>query len=242
MKRPEAEALLRVWEQGAHSSPVRRGLLLMTAVVPEQAPEELLHWNIGRRDRLLLDLRAELFGPVVRCLTECTRCSEAIELEFRTHEVSVSHGEPGRVYQAEAQGYAVRFRLPDSADLLTLEGLPAAAAERQLLARCVLEVRAPEGEGAAADLPEEALAAVSRGMSEADPQAEIVLDVACPACAAVSPAPFDILTHLWAELDAWARRLLREVHTLAQAYGWAEAEILRMSPMRRRAYLDLIQG
>jgi hypothetical protein len=56
----------------------------------------------------------------------------------------------------------------------------------------------------------------------------------------VSPAPFDIVSHLWTELDAWARRMLREVHALAATYGWSEAEILRMSATRRRAYLDLI--
>jgi len=79
-------------------------------------------------------------------------------------------------------------------------------------------------------------------MSEADPQAEILLEVSCPACSYVSPAPFDIVPHLWAELDAWAKRMLREVHSLAVVYGWSEAEILRMSAARRRIYLDLTGG
>ena len=34
-------------------------------------------------------------------------------------------------------------------------------------------------------------------------------------------------------------RILREVHTLAAAYGWSEAEILALSPARRRVYLEL---
>jgi hypothetical protein len=30
------------------------------------------------------------------------------------------------------------------------------------------------------------------------------------------------------------------VHSLASAYGWSEAEIVRMSPMRRQRYLELV--
>ena len=36
-----------------------------------------------------------------------------------------------------------------------------------------------------------------------------------------------------------ATRLLGEVHTLARAYHWREAEILAMSSRRRQAYLEL---
>jgi hypothetical protein len=40
-------------------------------------------------------------------------------------------------------------------------------------------------------------------------------------------------------LTTWVRRLLREVHTLALAYGWREADILNMSARRRRFYLEM---
>jgi hypothetical protein len=33
---------------------------------------------------------------------------------------------------------------------------------------------------------------------------------------------------------------LREVHTLAWAYGWREADILAMSPARRQFYIELV--
>jgi hypothetical protein len=50
---------------------------------------------------------------------------------------------------------------------------------------------------------------------------------------------FDIVSFFWAEIGAWAQRLLREVHALASAYGWREADILALSAWRRRQYLDL---
>jgi hypothetical protein len=37
-------------------------------------------------------------------------------------------------------------------------------------------------------------------------------------------------------------RLLEEVHSIARAYHWSEAEILALPLPRRRRYLDLLQG
>jgi hypothetical protein len=240
MRTPGTTELLQVWEQGAGKPATMRALLLMMAVSPVSDRGALAHWTIGKRDSLLLNLRDALFGPEIHCLTNCTRCGEPIELDFRLDDIRVPHGEPGRAYRTVAEGYEVYFRLPDSTDLLALDGALPVSAERQLLARCVLEARRDEGDVEATALPDAVLSVISQEMSEADPQAEVLLEVACPACSAVSPAPFDIVSHLWSELDAWARRMLREVHALAMAYGWSETEILRMSATRRRAYLDLI--
>lgn len=240
MRSPETADLLRAWEQGAAKPLTARGLLLMGAMCPEHDSHDLARLSIGQRDRRLLMLRQDLFGPDIQCVTECPRCGEAIELAFRTDEVCVPHGEPGRSYHAAAAGYDVWFRLPDSTDLLALEQQPSAQAERHLVARCALRAQTDGGDFDVAELPPTVMSAVSQKMSEADPQAEIVLDVSCPACSRVSPAPFDIVSHLWLEIDAWARRLLRDVHALAMAYGWSETAILQMSATRRRAYLELI--
>jgi hypothetical protein len=51
---------------------------------------------------------------------------------------------------------------------------------------------------------------------------------------------FDIVPYLWTEINAWAMRLLREIHSLATAYGWREADILAMSAVRRHWYLEMI--
>jgi len=77
-------------------------------------------------------------------------------------------------------------------------------------------------------------------LSLADPHADIRLDLDCSACQARWQAPFDIVPFLWSAVDAWALRLLRDVHRLARAYGWREADILALSPPRRRCYLELL--
>jgi len=51
---------------------------------------------------------------------------------------------------------------------------------------------------------------------------------------------FDIASFFWAEICVQAKRLLREVHTLARAYGWREMDILSMSPARRQFYLEMV--
>jgi hypothetical protein len=242
MNPPGVKELLNVWERGTGRPAAVRALMLMAAVRPGDDIQALSHLSIGQRDRTLLDLREVLFGSAVHCVTDCTQCGEAIELDFRIGDIRLSHGDAGPAYAFQHDGYDIRFRLPHSADLIALEGERPDTAERQLLARCVLDARTKEGSVGASELPEKVLAAMNQRMSEADPQAEIMLEVSCPACSCVVPAPFDIVSHLWTELDAWARRLLREVHTIASAYGWSESAILDMSPGRRRAYLDLLHS
>jgi hypothetical protein len=51
---------------------------------------------------------------------------------------------------------------------------------------------------------------------------------------------FDVAEFLWREIDAWAKRVLEEVHTLASAYGWAQGEILSLSAARRRRYVSMV--
>ena len=77
-------------------------------------------------------------------------------------------------------------------------------------------------------------------MVQADPLAEILLDFDCPACGASFQEGLELASFVWAELEARARRLLMDVHTLASAYGWGEAEILALSAARREFYLEMV--
>ncbi|MGW0209347.1 hypothetical protein ACWDZ8_27315, partial [Streptomyces sp. NPDC003233] len=94
-------------------------------------------------------------------------------------------------------------------------------------------------EVAAEALPEHVRRRVAQAAAAADPAADIRLNLACPACGHAASAELDIASYLWAELDAWARGTLQDVHLLAGHYGWSESEILALSPLRRRYYLEL---
>jgi hypothetical protein len=106
----------------------------------------------------------------------------------------------------------------------------------------VLSAQRDGADIAVAALPGEVVAAVAARMAEADPQAEVQLALTCPVCAYRWQATFDILSFFWQEINDWAQRILREVHTLATAYGWREADILALSPRRRQFYLEMVGG
>jgi hypothetical protein len=132
----------------------------------------------------------------------------------------------------------LRFRLPDSRDLAAVAGCEDKATARSLLVQRCVSWANREGESVA-ELPAEVTTKLAQRMAERDPQAEVMLDLRCPTCDHAWQALFDIVSFFWTELAAQARRLLREIHTLARAYGWREADILSMSARRRQFYLEL---
>ena len=67
-----------------------------------------------------------------------------------------------------------------------------------------------------------------------------MLALQCVACGHAGEAQLDPGALLWDEIDARARVLLGEVHRLASAYGWSEAEILALGPARRASYIAMV--
>jgi hypothetical protein len=249
MRALSAAELLEVWEQGIDQTPVQRAMALLSPACPERSPDALARLSIGQRDADLLTLRERTFGSRLLSLATCPVCGKRLELTFDVADIqspSLSQGGGGGESHADplslpVDGYGVQFRLPNSLDLEAVAGCGDASAVRQaLLQRCLLSVRHGDGEVDGERLPAAVEEAVVEAMARADPQADVVLDLSCPACDHRWQAMFDIASFFWTELDAWARRTLREVHLLASAYGWREAEILALSPWRRQVYLEMV--
>jgi hypothetical protein len=228
--------ILRVWETASSQGPVDRALTILAASCGT-AREELAKLPIGDRDARLLDVREGTFGQDATGVAACARCGERVE--FTLTLAAVRAARPGAAAgEVEAAGWTLRFRAPDSEDLNAAAG--ATDPRRALAARCVVEARRDGVEVAQPDLPPDALAGLAAAMAESDPQAEVLLDYSCPACGQDGQTLFDIAAFFWEEVRAQARRLLMEVAALAGAFGWSEADILSMSPARRRAYLELV--
>jgi hypothetical protein len=239
---PSQAELLGIWERGEGQWPWRRALALLEGSAPGASDDELASVPIGRRDAMLLDLREQLFGSAFTGVTSCPDCGDEIELTFETSEVRRKAVEGDGPFTINAGPYEVTFRLPDTADLVQLDGVSDLdAARAALLARCVTHTLRDGAAIASADLPADAADAVTARMSEIDPQADVSFDVACPSCGHAWLEPFDVVTFLWTELASWARGLLFDVHQLASAYAWSEDDILRLSPVRRNAYLEMLQ-
>jgi len=240
MHPPATSAMFAAWERGLDEDPVDRGLTLLALACPEAAGEDLAALDIGERDRRLLTLRAAMFGPRLSGLIDCAECGETLELDIAAADLrAAAKPEDGRLAVSVA-GYDLALRLPDSRDLAVCAAADLAAAEAILLRRCVVAASRGGLSVAADDLPATAVEAVARRLSEADPQTDLRLALACAGCGHQWRVPFDIVPFLWTELDAWANRALQEVHILAAAYGWSERDILRLGPGRRRRYLRML--
>lgn len=240
--------LLTVWERGTSQPPTHRAISLLAPVCADAPPHELAQLPIGRRDAHLLTLREQTFGPRLLSLSECPKCGARIELEFDVADIraesEIGAAEIAVPITLRRNNFAVTFRLPNTLDLAAAaEAGNSSGARQRLVERCVLSALNAKGdEIPPIALPEELLTAVAARMSEADPQADVQLAIACPECHHHWNAPFDIAGFFWTELQACAQRLLGEIHELASAYGWREADIQNLSAARRQAYLELVRA
>jgi hypothetical protein len=139
--------------------------------------------------------------------------------------------------------YVVSFRLPTAGDVdrgAVLALVDTERAAREVFRACLLSATRDGFPVDADELPEEIQRAVSTAMSAKDPQAELELELRCPACGTAFSAVFDTASFLLRELDERATQLLNEVHALALSYHWSETDIVRMPRARRRHYLELL--
>jgi hypothetical protein len=174
-------------------------------------------------------------------LASCPACGEATELALDTSELRDAMTPPADISEHRTlsfDGWEIEFRLPNSLDLAdALETSDSSSAHKRLIERCFLQATK---NGKPASPNQAILNRVFAEMARLDPGAELELALTCPSCGNEWKSPFDIASFLWIELDAFAKRLLREVATLARSYGWRETDILALSPVRRQAYLDLM--
>lgn len=231
-----AADILRVWETASAQPPMDRALTILAAAAPATACADLARLSIGERDARLLDVRERTFGRVAAGAAACARCGERVEFTLALRDVRTETGPAAG--EVEADGWTLRFRAPNTEDVAA--AVRALDPRRALAARCVVEARRDGAPVSEPDLPASVVSRLAAAMAESDPQAEVLLDYACPACGQPGQTLFDIAAFLWDEVRAEARRLLIEVATLARAFGWRETEILALSPARRRAYLELV--
>jgi hypothetical protein len=236
MRAPASDQLLDVWDAAVGLHRLDRSNHLLRLVVGRGDTDQL---GVAERDRILVELHELLFGSVLQAVAECPACGELQELEVPTADLLESRGED--VVEAVVEGYHVRCRLPSAVDLLDAAATGSAEAARELLvARSVVSATKDGAPVPSSELPQAAVAAAAAALDEADPLASGEMAVSCGACGATWGTSLDIDDYLWRKLDAWALRLLDDVHVLASAYGWSEDQIVALPPRHRQRYLELV--
>lgn len=242
MQALSAQQILHLWDVGHHHHPIDRALMVLSAAMPDCSIDRLANLSIGQRDGYLLQLRGLTLGSRLESFAECPKCSEPLEFQLQIEDLLVDQSmvteESGCCCMDD---WEVQFRRLTSRDLATILGCSTVhAAQQQLIRQCVQAVHYQGQPRSISEFPSALLVPLSEQLAAADPQAELLLDLTCPACRHDWQILFDIVTFFWTELNAQAKRILGEVHTLARSYGWREADILAMSSMRRQLYLDRV--
>ena len=239
-----AAATLDLWERADPLPPVERAVALAGAVEPPADVPAIARLPLGRRDERLLRLRAQLTGAPLDATAACPACGERVEFAADPASLAAMVAADGDTPPTPIalDSYGVTWRPPDSDDMAAAAAAPSAdEAESILLERCVEGASGPDGPVAPRDLPVAVRAALSRAMAAADPLAELVIGLTCPACQNEFDADLDVAGFVWIELDAHARRVLRDVAALARAFGWTEGQVMALTERRRADYLALVR-
>jgi hypothetical protein len=236
MRPLSASTVIEVWERGLGHSSVERALVMLAACSDEPA-ESLPAITIGRRDAMLTTMYRRLFGDTLKAFAECPQCSERLEYSMSARDLNAKNQlNAGAGDLTVVHGESLLYlRLPDSLDLRAAGECRTVAEARALLAvRCIVTPGMSVDE-----LPDALVDQIAARLEEADPQAETLIRLTCAACLHQWQSVLDIEQFLWAKVASLAKRLLREVHVLARAYGWRETDVLALTATRRQFYLEM---
>ena len=229
-----ASELLHVWEIGQSLPPLERVIFLLARAGWQDAGS----LTIGHKNRALLTLHEELFGPQMACVAGCPQCAARLEFSLSTAVFLLSEQhEPAQTLAVEHKAYSLTVRQPELRDLQAAQGQGAS-----LYAQCVIDAQLGEEMVSIDALPESTRRRVAEALLLDDPLLDIQLALDCPNCGAAWKSQLDLLAFLWQEIEQWGQQMLRNIHRLASAYGWSEQEILALSAWRRDRYLELLNN
>lgn len=241
--------LIQLWEQGHEMTPVQRAIALTEAASDEETGPPAADLALGERDHRLMLLRRQLFGTQINGVASCEKCGAVLDVGLDLDLLTAGHAAATTPVTVRWDGTQLCCRVLTTADLIAAAEAPGADSGadfgRALLARALLTecvTGADGGQDPVTGLPDRAVAEVMSALAAADPLADVRLAVTCGECGHQWDTAFDIASFLWTEICAAAERMLGEVHVLASAYGWSEAEVLAVGPRRRQFYLEAVGG
>jgi hypothetical protein len=241
--------------------PIERATLLLSRCVVQLGQAEKVEQDkvrdlsMGDREALLLHIRRLTFGERMQCVLRCAACDAPMDLDLNVSNLLVSTENAAQqhyqeMFSCDDARFRVSFHVPTGADVeaaIQYGNGRVDKARPELLARCIDSIeREDETEEFKVvqdhEWPSQLIEQLSRRLAEADAQAEIQLQLTCPACECEFSSFFDVTGYMVSELKARERQLYQDVHQLALAYHWSESEILHMSSRKRKLYLEMLAG
>ena len=235
----ELSLALAVWSGLPRPVRVTRVIEVMFNRISGQAVtvDRVRHLASSAREWLLQRAALRLWSDSGWFQARCNQCEEDFDLPVTlssTPRKPASEGFP--VIEVETSLGPRAFEAPNGAHEEQLANAPTADdPARRLLGLCGLDEAASAD---AARFTPDDLVKIDAAFEAACPDVADQLHTRCPACSAELEARIDPLQFAFPR----SRALLQEVHLIARAYHWAEADILSIPSTRRTAYAELIRA
>jgi hypothetical protein len=224
---------LDLHDAGLHEAPLDRTCRILGEAWPT---EDVNADTPGARNRRLLLLCQVLAGRRVACVASCPSCNTFLDLTLDTAALSSRCTDAAMPVELTHGGATVRLRLPAMRDLAAAIARAPHAPLQQLALDCLLD-----GDREVVLSPG-FIEALSSAYEQADPLGRLAFALDCPECRASHEHVLDVAALFWSELEDMADQLVAQVHILAGAYGWSEADILALPARRRQRYIDMVSG
>ena len=210
------------------------------------------NWSVAARLQGLLAVAYATAGAYTTAVATCSRpgCGERIELELALAGFALDT--PDSIDWQTPQRHTARVRLPSGSDQLAWFHQQRAGydagydaghdADSAWLARRLIVSLDADLPALSWPLPSSWIASLGTALADADPLTALTVAAHCPACATELAVAVDLEYLL---LDGCRRRqraLLDDIHHLAGAYHWSEADIVALPAWRRARYLSRIHA
>ncbi len=243
MRQLSGELLLTALDHGTEDTYLGRIITMLAIAHPEGSREQIAAQSMQEITIQLLALHSLSFGPQLDGYLACPSCNARLEFTLPIDPVIESLRQSASIVKTACSIGETSFtmRLATISDMLSIARITYLPnARNQLLARCMSNDELDHDPLAALQNPAFCQLAIEK-FDQLQSDAEICVELLCAECGESSPVDLDIGRFLWTEVRSAATRLMRDVHDLASAYGWQESDIVGMSDVRRRTYLEMIQ-
>ena len=218
--------------------------------------DTLWHWSVAARLQGLLAVAYATAGACTTAVATCSRpgCGERIELELALAGFALAT--PDSIDWQTPQRQTARVRLPSGNDQLAWFHQQRARydtgydtghdaghdADSGWLARRLIVSIDADLPAVSGQLPSSWIASLDTALADADPLTALTVAAHCPACDTELAIAVDLEYLLLDSCRRRQRALLDDIHHLAGAYHWSEADIVALPAWRRARYLSRIQA
>ncbi len=231
------QALLQAVQQPVTAGMFGKVFAFAQVLKPLPDAQDWYDLPLATRDKHLMSIRTEAFGPDFAGSVLCAQCSECIEfrLDIRSLIQLSATDSDFHVYH-ENESYL--FRPLCTRDLIR-HGASVDGVDLSLL----LKDLSLDGQGVGETIAQhiEIVKKVNDVLEKSQEASDIVLQSVCPECRSPVESIFDIIHVLDDDITSNAGLFLEEIHQLAAAYGWTEQEIFSIPRARRSWYVKRIR-